>query len=171
MAVIRDLDGRVVELTPVDYEFPSPSKKVESDYDANWLEVRLKVDDPGGVSCDRTAPCLLTWEFFGIAAWLRDVADGRGESGWYYPSVEPNLAFGWDKDGQLTILRLLLSQEFSPTGSFMEHEIRLPCRPGALRRFADSLEADVTRFPIRTWGDDASTQRIARRFGRTPVLL
>jgi hypothetical protein len=65
----------------------------------------------------------------------------------------------------------MLSQEFSPTGSFTEYELRLRCRPGALQRFADALEADVSRFPIRTWGDDPSTERIARRFKQEVLQL
>jgi hypothetical protein len=165
------LDGKRVTLTPVGYEFAAPSRKYRFESDVNWLQIRLQVDDPQGVSCDRTAPCLYTWSLLGVARWLRDVADGDGEPGWYYPSEEPNLAFGWEPDEQLIILRLLLSQEFSPTGSFLEYELRLRCRPGALRRFADALEADAARFPIRTWGDDASTQRIAKRFNRPVVRL
>ena len=172
MALLRDLEGRTLELFPVDYEFTEPHRAAFSDYDANWLQVRLKVDDPHAeLSFDSAAPALLTWSFLSLGSWLRTVGSGEVEAGWYYPSDEPNLAFAWQPDGEGIILRVLLSQEFSPIDSFTEYELRLRCRQGDLTRFAHALESDVARFPIRTWGDDPSTERIAQRYKQTPVRL
>ena len=151
----------------MDYEFPKPSKRMRSDDDANWMKVRLRVTE-GGETWERHAPCLYSWSFLGMATWLRGVADGTADRLWYYPSVEENLALNWDRDGADVLLKLLLSQEFRlpQTGAF-----QLRVRQGALRRFADDLERDIAAFPIRTWGEDPSTERIARRFNREMLRL
>ena len=166
VALIRDTDGQSFELVPVAYQFPTPDQSLRFDDDANWLQVRINLVTPALV-WEREDPALYTWSFYGIGTWMRDVVAGRGEIGWYYPSVEPNLALAWEAASPRVCLRVLLSQEFSPLGSFTEHEVRFVVRPGALLRFADQLEADVKPFPIRTWGEDPATARIAKRYRQT----
>ncbi|HEX6031713.1 MAG TPA: hypothetical protein VFY90_09795 [Tepidiformaceae bacterium] len=167
MATIRGIDGKSAELLPLDYEFPEPSREMRSDDDANWLTVRLTLTH-GDWHWQAHHPCLYTWSLLGISRWLRAVADGTAEKLWYYPSIEQNLALNWDGDEPLVVLRLLLSQELR-----LPHtdQFELHVRPGAFRRFADGLERDIEPFPIRTWGEDAATERIARRFRRELLRL
>src|SRR5205823_2134715 len=110
MAAAMELVGfnGSLRLTVIGYEFP----KATEWWDANWLTVRADVRHLRG-SWAATAPCLLTTDLLGLAAWFEQLAEGSRVDE-IEEFIEPNLRFervDGDADG---LLRVVLALELLP---------------------------------------------------------
>jgi hypothetical protein len=148
--------GRLLELAPVGYRFPEyalAARVVENpprDWDANWLMVRLYVED-GDRRWSSTDPAFTTWELRALVGWLRQVADASPEASDSFHAIEPNLQFEVGGSADVARLRALFSQEYAPPGESRYRHSTIEFTPGAdgLRRFATDLEESLRPFPMR----------------------
>ena len=94
------LDGTVVVLEPISYQFPSPPR---DHWDDNWLIIAGRVDTPDDTWSFRDAS-LTTFEARSIGPWLRAVAEGTvqpveddidGVMRPHLSFLEPNVALAW----------------------------------------------------------------------------
>ena len=146
--ILKAADGVSFELHVVGYQFPDDHV---SQYDSNWLNIRIDVTHPlGGWS--RTDPALLRYEVQRLAHWLH--ALGSGEHGDAEQSfLEPNLAFELLKDAGET-LRISFRLEFSPpradrwTGEDRLY-VDFPLVDVDLEAAASSLLEELSRYPKR----------------------
>lgn len=145
--------GRYVELEVLGYQFPGDQKqglgRVDNDWDANWLMVRLRVSD-GREVWSRTEPVLLTWEIRRLARWLAIIAGGKRPDPDAWTGLEPNLQLEVTK----TPMELIASlhQEFRRPGSALEEEptsIELKPTPAEIASFIAGLEETLLKYPIR----------------------
>lgn len=150
--LLKGADGSEFELRVVGYQFPQEGDEVE---DANWLQIRIRVTGQGG-SWEATDPILQTREVARLAGWLDDIADRRLTR---WPTVEftePNLSFKVRENfGASATLRVYFELESRPPwaakGWVGERDVWLDLRvrPEDLRAAADSLRADLVRYPQR----------------------
>jgi hypothetical protein len=146
--------GQYLELEIIGYQFPAATQeqglgRVDNDWDANWISVRIRVSD-SSEGWTRTAPALLTWELRRLARWLAIVASGGHPKPDVWTGLEPNLQLVIS--GKPTTLVVYLRQEFRRPGSTLEDEptaIELAATPAEMAEFVDGLERALTRFPIR----------------------
>ncbi len=146
--------GRYFELEVIGYQFPAGAQreglgKVDNDWDANWLNVRIRVSD-GREAWTRTDPAILTWELRSLARWLAVVASGGRPKPDTWTGLEPNLQLSITT--QLSELMAYLDQEFRRPGSLPEEEptaIELSPTPAEFAEFLHGLEQALARFPIR----------------------
>jgi hypothetical protein len=139
------------ELTIVGYQFP----KIENEmYDSNWLMISIKVTVPRG-SWTATHPSLLTWEVERLADWLRAVAENEPVET-EQDFIEPNLSFsiaGRSRDS--ITLRVYCGYESKPPwtragpATLEDHQVVLKVTPDDLKSAAESLRAQLSRFPLR----------------------
>lgn len=92
-------------------------------------------------------PALLTWEVGRLAQWLRALAGRTADAPTVFAATEPNLELEARRAGDSFLLRATSDQEFSPWEG--DPWIDFAPAPGALRQFADDLEAALARFPER----------------------
>jgi hypothetical protein len=155
MAATLINDRFQMDMSVVGYEFPD--RLTDAD-DANWLVIRLElslvygawrwhVEDAGA----------LTWELGECIQWLYALSDGRPVTSERCGFSEPDISFETirDADGEVVGLTLYLMDEFQPpTKVLMPREnnivsLRFHTPPDVLRQFAQALEADLHRFPVR----------------------
>ena len=131
------------------YQFPEAENEP---YDADWLNVTIRVKHPRG-SWTTTDPSLLTYEVKRLAAWFEALADGRivePEQGF----IEPNLAFGFDHG--TSKLRVYFELESRPSWAAADVAgledlwLEFSVTPEMLRRAAASLRSQLESFPART---------------------
>ncbi len=144
--------GQYLELEIIGYEFPAGTQqglgKVDNDWDANWLNVRIRVSD-GREAWTRADPALLTWELRELARWLAIVANGRRPEPDAWTGLEPNLQLSITTK---TSVIAYLDQKFRRPGSMPEEEptaIELSPTAAEFSEFVNGLEQALVRFPIR----------------------
>lgn len=141
-------DKNKIELKVIGYQFPQLEHE---EYDSDWLRIQIHVTHPRGTWISIDA-CLLTWETAGLANWLQAIANGQSvdeeES-----FMEPNLRFHLlDNNAKL---RLYFELECRPSwapsdGAGMDDLwVDLDVDPQQLLNAAESLRADLERFPVR----------------------
>jgi hypothetical protein len=139
------------ELIIVGYQFPEIENEM---YDSNWLVISIKASVPRG-SWTATHPSLLTWEVKRLAEWLRAVAENEPvEPEQHF--IEPNLSFsivGRSRDS--ITLGVYCGYESKPpwartgTATLEDHQVVLKVTPDDLKSAAESLRAQLSRFPPR----------------------
>jgi hypothetical protein len=153
--MLRGLNGTFFQLEILRYEFPLLRLLWATEYDSNWLVVRISVRHPRG-EWTATEPCLLTYEVAGLADWFE--ANARGAPvGEAIGFIEPNLTFRLtnDSDGN-QVLRIYFELECRPPWAAARAAgpedlwLDLPLTDLDLTAAARSLRAQLARFPQRT---------------------
>jgi hypothetical protein len=152
--ILESPDGQQrFELAILGYESPD----VEGEqYDANWLLIRVAARD-GEIAWAAEDPALLTWEVERLARWLGRLARGRVDHPWC-GFVEPNLEFRADPldDGRVR-LRVYFELELRPPGRHSsvvgrrDVYLDFALTPDQLRAAAHQLDAELRRYPVRSW--------------------
>jgi hypothetical protein len=157
VATLMVSPDRALHLHVLSYEFP----QADSEWDANWLNVRIDVAD-GSRNWTATAPAFLHHEIVDLVEWLRALADGTLRMFERWGALEPLFEVEAEGAGEAVLLRALFSHEFHPSflswyqadGATDEYldQVLVEFAPGALglRRFADELEQELERFPRRS---------------------
>jgi hypothetical protein len=144
-----------LEMSVVGYEFPDQFADAD---DANWLVIRMglnmvygawrwQVEDAGA----------LTWELDECIQWLYALSEGKPVTNERCGFSEPDISFETIRspEGVVVGLTVNLMDEFQPpTKVLMPREnnivsLRFHTPPDVLRSFAQELEADLSRFPVR----------------------
>jgi hypothetical protein len=155
MARLTDASGCFLLLEPLDYE--SPAGRVWELHDLNWLLTRLSVGEGGEVWSVR-AGTLLTWELHGLVTWLRTVAAAPAALPPRWKALEPSIKLDAERTDDGLQLRVLLNWKFIPPARcddgrcFVANEdsvIVFTPTDEELCRFADELEREMHRFPVR----------------------
>ncbi|MDX9910378.1 MAG: hypothetical protein RBS39_00960 [Phycisphaerales bacterium] len=136
-------------LRVLQYEFPGIT--TPGAYDSNWLVIEGRVESERG-DWTFVDPCLLTRELESLISWLRALATPlSSEIGF----TEPLLRFTIPDPGEW-VTQLTLRAEALPKSLFTNEMqwgegITLSLMSTRSQRdwFADSLEADLKRFPRR----------------------
>ena len=145
---------RIFELTLLGYQYP---KLEHQKYDANWLQIGIRVKLPAG-EWSASGPILLTYEVSELAKWLQDWAVGQNDK-IRISFIEPNLFFKVVNSGPESLLmRIYLEQQFRPPWNPARYvigqddesyRIELRLTQDNLKEAAESLEAELSRFPYR----------------------
>ncbi|MBZ0281136.1 MAG: hypothetical protein K8L97_10365 [Anaerolineae bacterium] len=144
-----------IEMSVAAYEFPDVT---DDAYDANWLVIgialqlvygawRWRVEDAGA----------LTWELQDCIRWLERLSRGEAVESETCGFSEPDISFETirNEDGEIIGLTMNLMDEFQPpTKVLIPREnnvvsLRFHTPPDVLRAFAESLSADLAKFPQR----------------------
>lgn len=132
------------------YQFPSIKHE---QYDADWLNILVKVKHPRGI-WSKSSPCMLTWELANLAKWLENIADNSLFNS-EIDFMEPELSFKWFGEGK-NILRIYLHYSLRPSwspyyGKNEENElfVDFTLMPDDLRKAAASLHSKVKQFPVK----------------------
>jgi hypothetical protein len=140
-----------LELTFLGYQFPHLATE---EYDSNWLNIRVRVQHPQGRWSAQDA-CLLTYEAAALADWLDAVALSREQEA-EHGFLEPNLLFQVrTEDPSTRVLRVYFELElrpnWAPYDGAPEEDLFLdfPAEPAQLSAAAESLRAQLTRYPQR----------------------
>jgi hypothetical protein len=99
----------------------------------------------------------LTWELGECIQWLYALSNGSSVASERCGFSEPDISFETirDAEGEAVGLTLYLMDEFQPpTKVLMPREnnivsLRFHTPPDVLRQFAQALETDLSRFPVR----------------------
>ncbi|NOU60588.1 WapI family immunity protein [Marinifilum caeruleilacunae] len=70
--VIKGRKNQSVAINILGYQFPDI--KNEKSYDANWLQIKIRVDGLCG-AWQKTDPALLTWEVDELIEWMHDLSN------------------------------------------------------------------------------------------------
>jgi hypothetical protein len=157
---LAGLDGPVLALRPLRYEFPDAKPcGVGGMWDANWLLIEGEVSTSAG-AWSFTNACLTTWEARRLGAWLRAAgnrqpASDAGDhptppSGVHF--LEPVLEFGISGDGTGGSLDLRVELRLEALPPWQSHEayvLILLTPPAALLRAADEWEQELLPLPQR----------------------
>lgn len=140
--------GQVVELVIHSYE---RAFTYAGDYDANWLQVLLRVSSEQA-NWQVVTPCLLTWELAGLSEWFETLS--RGETVARNPCdfLEPNLCFALrphPNGGH--VLRIGFDLECRSPGALdeVDYYVDCPVGPDTLRQLAQDLQQEQRAFPVR----------------------
>ncbi len=152
LARLSDSSIRFLDLEPLGYEY---KYAVGERHDLNWLTVRLTVED-ADASWSATASTLLTWELNELVQWLRTAAWGSADLPRRWCGLEPSIAFEGDRTAGDMQVRVHVNYRFLPPESFdgpraWRDDLILALAPNSdqLLRFADELEQEMQRFPVR----------------------
>ena len=150
MARIENNQGHYLELEPVAYQF-----ETAEDLDGlNWLEIRIDASD-GKDKWAATNPVLQTWEVMRLIEWLRRLVAKDEAAKPVWQSLEPRLKVERIHEGNETKFMVSLAYKFlrlAPRdGSSFARRIEMTfAGDGAnVLKFADELEQELRRFPIR----------------------
>jgi hypothetical protein len=144
--ILEGTKGRRLELTLVGYEFPD---EADDEWDANWLVVRISAADPPD-AWTAEDPCLLTREVDELADWL----DGAADPGAAVDDLEfeePHLMLERVEVDGAGVVRVWFENAFRPPEVPEDEDvlIDLESAPAMLRAAAESLRAQLRRFPRR----------------------
>ncbi len=160
---LESVDGAVVELRPVAYQFPEAVADASplNDWDANWLRIEGSVRLADGRSWPFVDPSLVVDEVRELGVWLArvrgdDVApvEPTGDEDRLLRFTEPNLAFSLAaRDERDVTLRVHLSLECRPAWSasspLYEYAVELRLPREALHHAISQWDADLAPFPTR----------------------
>ena len=165
MRLISD-DGASIDLSIVDYQFPSaPAGRQPGDiedWDANWLMIRGAVHTADGLEWDFTEPCLTTREAAELHLFLRQIAapDVSGVADRRHQELtleftEPELAFtSADVESDPRTVEVRLSYGAAPRLSLRQPDVdgttvsvRMSSR--AWRSAAHAWATELMAYPQR----------------------
>lgn len=160
---LESVDGAVVELRPVAYEFSEAVAEASPlyDWDANWLRIEGSVRLADGRSWSFADPSLIVDEARELGVWLSRVRDDdvdpiepEGDDERLCRFTEPNLAFSLAaRDESEVTLRVHLSLECRPPwmdpSPIYEYAVDLRLPRAALARAISQWETDLAPFPTR----------------------
>jgi len=154
--LLQSKNGNLFELSIVGYQFVCRIWGPTGDFDANWLNVRIRATDAMG-SWTKVDPCLETGNLPLLSGWLLSIGTGVLDPPWNpLEFVEPNISF---ELGSLTdggpVLRVRFELECRPpwsqadTVSENPYIIEFPLSDLDLKAAVDCLVEEQRRFPPR----------------------
>lgn len=155
MPAVLENDRFRLELEVAGYEFQDVLKDV---YDANWLLIRAGLQSAHGAWRWQVEDAgALTWELAGCIQWLQSLGGGEQVNTERWGFSEPDISFETvrQENGQMVGLTVSLKDEFQPPTKVLVPRqgnvasLRFHTPPSVLKAFADSLAADLARFPQR----------------------
>ena len=155
MPALLSANGRAFELSIMGYQYPSRAQhEVESretgDWDANWLNIRIHVDD-GGRNWHGVEAALTTWEVHALVEWFRTDALLLPSSS-FDSFTEPCFQhLATTRAGDRIRLDVTFSHGFNPpdADSLEPVTVSFDVDDGTIRDFALGLEKQLERFPER----------------------
>lgn len=166
MAKLTGPDGRMLDLEPLRYQFPTAA----NDWDANWLVIRMSAND-GKRRWTAYDPALLTWDVYRLIQWLRSIARHDKHAKPEIGFTEPNVSFKSSWAGERLTVKAALTQEFRPPGSTHVWDVGvLTFQPSvvAVQEFARGLERAMKALPIRVVESGAVAEECVRKYGGKP---
>jgi hypothetical protein len=147
--ILKSIDNSELELKIVGYEFQEIQKDKHS---SNFLRIYTKVSSFHW-SWEFIAPCLLTWEIFSLAKWLKSIVNNKILSR-KKEFIEPNLRLRLVKKMKnLKKIRVYFSHESRPpsvTPAIKKNFwIDFTISDADLISASDSLFSELDLFPIR----------------------
>jgi hypothetical protein len=150
LARFEAASGRSFQLDVVGYQFGQAKGSYWDD--DNWLVIEINVVE--GVRQWRARePALQTSELVALVEWCRETVAGATIDA--FEAIEPNLSFTATSDGGMIALTGLFRLEFAFPDLDREDRIEgsaveFILSAQDLRRFADELETEGAKFPIRS---------------------
>src|SRR5260221_11411243 len=150
-----------LELEVVGYEFPDIADAVGSDFDANWLMIRMNAAH-GERQWSVTNAMLDTFELHNLIQWLRVIADGISDAGDEFLLFEQGLFLKRSGFGDSVCIDVHIGHELLPPDLKKlgkAYVISFSPEVPAIRNFADGLEEMLRMFPVRAVEKDGGAQR------------
>ena len=142
-------NDQTVELKIHNYEFPDTLNK---DYDANWLDICLKIENPDW-KWETIDPSLLTWDVKALIEWFKTIANNEKPKFTEISNLEPNISFALLNEYSEKVKKFQIKLDAESRPPFAKNNAEscfiFNADEAELKRIITELENELEKFPVR----------------------